>query len=146
MPWLGERLKRAREWRGLTGEQLAERVGISVSYISELEHNRNNPSLELLQRLGEALDVSPCWLIDPGILSPLDFESFLVRLDHADPVTTHRRPPCTDDNSIPPANIACSVPGVHSSFCPGNRGVSAPSLPVPMPMGVFLARRKKPAR
>ncbi len=74
MPWLGERLKRAREWRGLTGEQLAERVGISVSYISELEHNRNNPSLELLQRLGEALDVSPCWLIDPGILSPLDPE------------------------------------------------------------------------
>lgn len=74
MAWMGERLRQAREWRGLTGEQLAQRVGISSSYVSEREHNRNNPSLELLKRLAAALDVLPAWFIDPNIVSPLDPE------------------------------------------------------------------------
>lgn len=74
MVWMGERLRKAREWRGLTGEQLAQRVGISPSYVSELEHNRNNPSLDLLHRLAEVLDVLPAWFIDPNLVTPLDPE------------------------------------------------------------------------
>lgn len=39
---------------GLTQEQLAERMGTSVSAISRLESGRHRPNVETLERLGRA--------------------------------------------------------------------------------------------
>lgn len=55
---LGVMLKRVRESRGLTQEQLARKVGVSDAYISMLESGaKQNPSLPLLKRLAKALKV-----------------------------------------------------------------------------------------
>jgi transcriptional regulator with XRE-family HTH domain len=54
----GERLRREREKAGLSLAQLADASGISKPYLVRLENDPSNPSLELLSRLAEALDVT----------------------------------------------------------------------------------------
>ncbi|MCO5092189.1 helix-turn-helix transcriptional regulator [Bosea sp. (in: a-proteobacteria)] len=46
-----------REARGLTQEQLAERVGLSISYVSRLEKGRRNLSVKHIDRFAAALGV-----------------------------------------------------------------------------------------
>ncbi|MFZ0393294.1 MAG: helix-turn-helix transcriptional regulator [Terracidiphilus sp.] len=43
---------------GLTQEQLAERAGISVDFLSLIERGRSSPSFENLDELADALEVS----------------------------------------------------------------------------------------
>src|SRR3954449_10904882 len=55
---LGERLRSEREKAGLSLSQLADATGISKAYLVRLENEPGNPSLQLLGRIGEALDVT----------------------------------------------------------------------------------------
>lgn len=54
---LGLRMKTLRKSKGLTQKGLAEIVQVSRIYIQSLESNRRLPSMKLLKRLAEALDV-----------------------------------------------------------------------------------------
>ncbi len=56
-----------REYRELTQEQLAERVGQSVSNISQLERGLQGYSQEGLEKLADALrcDVGHLFMVDP---------------------------------------------------------------------------------
>lgn len=54
---LGQRLRALRTNRGLILADLAPAAGISLSYLSDLEHDRASPSLETLLRLSIALDL-----------------------------------------------------------------------------------------
>lgn len=56
-------LRKQRAQKKLSQKSLAERVGISVSYVSMLERGQRSPPLETLERLGKALGVSPANLI-----------------------------------------------------------------------------------
>lgn len=56
---LGARIKALRKRQGWSQEQLAERVGISTQYVSNIERGKENPTLDLLLRLAEALRVAP---------------------------------------------------------------------------------------
>lgn len=47
----------ARVSRNLTQKQLAERTGIHQADISKLENGTRNPSLNLLKRLAEGMDM-----------------------------------------------------------------------------------------
>jgi transcriptional regulator with XRE-family HTH domain len=55
---IGDRLKRFRTSRKLTMKQLARQVGVSESYISQLEKGGVNPSLGTLKKIAAALDVN----------------------------------------------------------------------------------------
>jgi len=55
---VGKRLKAFRTARALSMKALARKVGISESYISQLEKGTVNPSLGTLKKLADALDVS----------------------------------------------------------------------------------------
>lgn len=57
-------LKEWREYRHLTQEQLAERVGMSKSNISQLEQGRQGYSQEGLEALAEALQCDPGQIIN----------------------------------------------------------------------------------
>ena len=48
----------ARTSRNLTQKQLAEKTGIHQADISKLENGTRNPSINLLQRLAEGLDMT----------------------------------------------------------------------------------------
>ena len=54
----GRRLKHARLVKGYTLKQLAELVDCSESMISKLENSRLSPSLAMLHRLADALDMA----------------------------------------------------------------------------------------
>ena len=51
----GERLRRRREEKGMTQQQLAEKTGISQSDISKFETGGGNPSIKTLQRLAAGM-------------------------------------------------------------------------------------------
>ena len=52
------KIQKYRIAQGLTQENLAERVDLSVSYISEIENGKKRPSLKTLEKIATALDVS----------------------------------------------------------------------------------------
>jgi transcriptional regulator with XRE-family HTH domain len=55
---LHERLRELRSERGLRLKDVAETAGISVPYLSDLERGRTNPSLETLQTLAAAYNIT----------------------------------------------------------------------------------------
>jgi predicted transcriptional regulator len=60
---VGRNVKRIRQEKGLTQEQLAERCGFSQQYISGLEQGRRNPTIVSIYELATALGVGhmePC--------------------------------------------------------------------------------------
>ncbi len=54
----GRRLRELRKERGLTQESLAESADLSGNYISDLELGLKVPSLTILVRLSQALDLA----------------------------------------------------------------------------------------
>ncbi len=61
---LGEILKEARKARKLTLAEAAAQIGVSVGYLSNLEKNRQEPSLNILQEIASKLDISLAMLLE----------------------------------------------------------------------------------
>lgn len=57
-PTLGERLRARRHRLGLTLAEVAERAKLSLPYVSNLERDRGNPTIEALQALASALETT----------------------------------------------------------------------------------------
>lgn len=55
---LGERIRDAREARGLTQADLAERAGVAQAYLSYLEQDQREPSLSIAARLARELGIA----------------------------------------------------------------------------------------
>jgi len=55
---VGKRIQTFRRNLGLTQEQLAEKAGLSLKHLGEIERGRGNPTLSSLENLAKALDVS----------------------------------------------------------------------------------------
>jgi transcriptional regulator with XRE-family HTH domain len=53
-------VRRIRVNRGISQEQLAWKAGIDRSYMSSLERQSKNPTIDLLDRIAETLDVQLC--------------------------------------------------------------------------------------
>ncbi len=56
---MGARIKGLRRWRGLTQDQLAEKAGVSLNYLSRIERGLENPTLDTLLGLAKGLKVEP---------------------------------------------------------------------------------------
>lgn len=54
----GEKLKKIRKEKDMTQRQLADKVGISLMSIQRYERDERQPTLEILQKICDALDVS----------------------------------------------------------------------------------------
>jgi len=52
-----QNLKEKREKIGYTQAQLAEKVGVSTHHIAMIEIARNNPTMELVERIAGVLDI-----------------------------------------------------------------------------------------
>ena len=61
----GEILRTYRHERQLSQEQLSEKVDVIRPFISALENGTRQPSLAMILRLANALDITPGQLIDP---------------------------------------------------------------------------------
>lgn len=54
---IGIRIKNLRKSRGMSQEQLAEKIGISPKYLSSIERGKENPTLDIFTKLAAALGV-----------------------------------------------------------------------------------------
>lgn len=55
---LGMRIKYLRSQHNFSQEDLALEAGINKNYLSDLENGRRNPSLEILEKIAVALNIS----------------------------------------------------------------------------------------
>jgi transcriptional regulator with XRE-family HTH domain len=60
---IGSRIKATRKDRKLTLKELSDIAGISVSFLSDIENGRSNPSLDRTNDIAKALDVSVSFLL-----------------------------------------------------------------------------------
>ncbi len=54
---IGARIKEVRNKKGLTQEQLSEKMEINPKYLSSIERGNENPTLNTLIKLSESLEV-----------------------------------------------------------------------------------------
>lgn len=54
---INEALRLIRRFHELTQTEMATRLGVSKSYLNEVEHGHKNVTLDLLNRYSEALDI-----------------------------------------------------------------------------------------
>ena len=63
---LGRRIKEIRKTRGMSQEALAERIEMSPQYLSRIEGGAQSPSVEMLTKLADSLEVEVWELFDFG--------------------------------------------------------------------------------
>jgi transcriptional regulator with XRE-family HTH domain len=56
---VGRRIKEIRNLRGMSQDDLADKLGVNRSFISKLENGKKPISLEHIQKLSKNLDVEP---------------------------------------------------------------------------------------
>jgi transcriptional regulator with XRE-family HTH domain len=56
-------VRRLRSKKKLSQKALADKVGISVSYVSMLERGQRSPPLETVEKVAKALSVPPATLL-----------------------------------------------------------------------------------
>lgn len=61
----GQNVRERRQAKGITMEAFAHDVGLSYSYVGELERGRRNPTLRVVERIATALAVDPLKLLAP---------------------------------------------------------------------------------
>lgn len=54
---MGEVLKKIRTIYGYTAKEMSSHLGISPSYLSEIENNKKRPSLDLLEKYSEIFEI-----------------------------------------------------------------------------------------
>ena len=69
-PAVGGQVRRWRTERGLTLAGVAERSGLNVGYLSQIENDKASPSLGCLAALGDALDVPIAWFFLDEVPAP----------------------------------------------------------------------------
>jgi transcriptional regulator with XRE-family HTH domain len=69
-PLVGNQVRRRRQERGLTLSAVADRTGLNVGYLSQVENDKASPSLETLAALADALDVPIAWFLLDQSLGP----------------------------------------------------------------------------
>ena len=60
---IGSRIRKYREEKNLSQKQLAEKIGVSNSRVSNWEQGLNRPDADILAAICVALDVSPSLLL-----------------------------------------------------------------------------------
>lgn len=65
----GRQLKLLRVQKGMTQQQLAERADVSISFLGNIERGTKSPTIDTVQKLSNALNVSMVALLgfDPEI-------------------------------------------------------------------------------
>lgn len=54
----GKKLRKIRRQKDLTQEKLAELLGVSVEFVSNMERGINAPSFETIEKLAQSLEVA----------------------------------------------------------------------------------------
>ncbi len=61
---LGQKIKKYRMEKSLTQEQVAERIGVSSTYVGFIEQGQRTPSIKTADKIARTLDVKLSDLFD----------------------------------------------------------------------------------
>ena len=76
---VGERIKRARKSKGITQENMAERLNVSIGYVSQVERGVTKISLDLLAAISTILECDVAALISESAINSTEYlESEIV--------------------------------------------------------------------
>jgi transcriptional regulator with XRE-family HTH domain len=70
-PAVGAEVRRWRIERGLTLANVAERAGLNVGYLSQIENDKASPSLACLNSISDAVDVPIAWFFLGNVPPPV---------------------------------------------------------------------------
>lgn len=68
--WVGGRVAERRRDIGLTQEELAERLDVSIKYLQRVEAGQENLTIESVVTVANALEVAPGYLIQQPRSAP----------------------------------------------------------------------------
>lgn len=91
-PAVGIQIKRWRTERGLTLAKVAERSGLNLGYLSQIENDKASPSLQCLASIADALGVPAAWFLIEDLPAPVVVraverpvtETDVGRIEHVD--------------------------------------------------------------
>ena len=63
---VAQNLRRLRQDRGLTQEELAGQAGLNRNYVGMVERAENSPTVDTLEALAKALKIEPEQLLKPS--------------------------------------------------------------------------------
>jgi transcriptional regulator with XRE-family HTH domain len=66
----GQRLKVLRQHRKMSQDDVSLSSGVDRSYLSEIENGKSSPTLDIIDRIAKALNVSLSDLVKPGVAEP----------------------------------------------------------------------------
>jgi len=74
---IGDRIRAARQKRGMTQDVASELVGISASHLGNIENGKTKPGLKTIVALSDALDIS----IDEMLCSSMRRRNKIIQSD-----------------------------------------------------------------
>lgn len=86
---LADRLKYLRESRSMTQKQLADLASVSQATIAHIEKSTKDPSIEMLRKISEALDIHIAILFSTNDLYVFDLKRLRRKYNSADKLTPH---------------------------------------------------------
>ncbi|MEL1134505.1 helix-turn-helix transcriptional regulator [Desulfitobacterium sp. THU1] len=82
---IGNNLRRYRQLRGYTQEKLAEELLVSVGYISQLENGLKTPSVSMIAKISEVLDLTGALMLSDNQEINGDLKELVQLLISKDP-------------------------------------------------------------
>jgi transcriptional regulator with XRE-family HTH domain len=79
---LGGEIRQLRKVRGITLQQMADAIGKSVGFLSQVERNKNKPSVSALQDISEVLGVHIGWFFQPNPNPVKEEQQYIVRSEN----------------------------------------------------------------
>ena len=76
---LGDEIRQLRKVRGVTLQHMADAIGKSVGFLSQVERNITKPSVAALQDISEVLGVHIGWFFQPQLVHTNDEQQYIVR-------------------------------------------------------------------
>ena len=117
---VGDRIKRARNLRGMTQKELGIAIGFEEKSadirIAQYESNTRTPKEELLRKIAEVLDVNYRSLYEPTLYAAEDVMYTLFELDEHYPGTRLYEVTDTTDPDFPEKHMAVTTLNADVSF------------------------------
>ncbi len=121
---IGQRLRKLRSARRLTLEQLSRMAGVSPAMLSQIEQQKVNPTVAVMLKIADALQLAVAELID----APAQRNIFRV-ISAADKHYTFRSDPLCTIRTLSPLSLEKSIEFYRLTLAPRGELASEPHFP-----------------
>ncbi|MCP5368407.1 MAG: helix-turn-helix transcriptional regulator [Hyphomicrobiales bacterium] len=135
---VGDQIRELRRAKGLTIAELAERIGRSVGYVSQVERNMSTLSIPALKAISDALGVQITWFFQGNATAPAEERDIVVR---AGARRTLRYPGTGVVEELLSPNLGRAIELLISTFEPGASSGEAPYARTGEEAGLVLSGR-----